>query len=419
MERPSSAHHHLDALTGVRAFAALWVFVFHSWSNAGSPAIHLAIRSQAIDLTPLVAFGWLGVDVFFVLSGFLLTRQAVLKLGRRSPAKTTSRFVSAFGEKYSVFLRRRILRVYPAYYACITALLILAATKVYGHLPGELDLLLHLGMVHNFIEKYIATMNGVFWTMPFEWQFYLVFPLLVIVLRRYGGWSLYAIAFLGVVASKLLVMYTNNGYAQVLLPIRLDAFVAGMCAGAYSVARPPTRASAATAFWVGLGILLATPWVFAGYNQVFHYYDLKGFLRAPWIQVGICLMLLGLTGDRHAGVHIFGNKIVVGLGLISYSIYLWHVPILELLPSFGLIPERTTNFEVSWPRIVATALPVVLLLSTLSYWFIERPFQASGKPAKSVAKRRVPLGKFALSHSLLTLVMWAIVLEGSLILLRG
>ena len=367
----------------------------------------------------MVAFGWLGVDVFFVLSGFLLTRQAVLKLGRRSPAETTSRFVSAFGEKYSVFLRRRILRVYPAYYACITALLILAATKVYGHLPGELDLLLHLGMVHNFIEKYIATMNGVFWTMPFEWQFYLVFPLLVIVLRRYGGWSLYAIAFLGVVASKLLVMYTNNGYAQVLLPIRLDAFVAGMCAGAYSVARPPTRASAATAFWVGLGILLATPWVFAGYNQVFHYYDLKGFLRAPWIQVGICLMLLGLTGDRHVGVHIFGNKIVVGLGLISYSIYLLHVPILELLPRLGLIPQRTTLVAASWWHILATALPLVLLLSTLSYWLIERPFQASGKASQPAERRRIRLGIFAFAYPIVTLVIWAIALEAYLFLRSG
>jgi peptidoglycan/LPS O-acetylase OafA/YrhL len=187
MKAASSAHHHLDALTGVRAFAALWVFVFHSWSNAGSPAIRLAIRAQPIDLTPLVAFGWLGVDVFFVLSGFLLTRQAVLKQEHILPAGTASRFVSTFGEKYGSYLRRRILRVYPAYYACLTALLILAAMGVYRHLPGELDLLLHLGMVHNFIEKYIATMNSVFWTMPFEWQFYLVLRRVVVV-RHCASW---------------------------------------------------------------------------------------------------------------------------------------------------------------------------------------------------------------------------------------
>ena len=274
-------------------------------------------------------------------------------------------------------------------------------------------------MVHNFIEKYIATMNGVFWTMPFEWQFYLVFPLLIILLRRYGAWSLYGVALVSVICSKLLVMAIQDGYPQVLLFIRLDEFAAGMCAGAYAFQRPLTRLTATTMFWAGLVVLLATPWVFAGYSEVGHYYDLKGFLRPPWIQIGICLMLLGLTGDHHAGVHIFGNKIVVGLGLISYSIYLWHVPVLELLPTLGLIPVRTTNVEVGWPRILGTALPVVLLLSALSYWLIERPFQASGKTAKALERRRLPFGKFALAYPLLTLVIWAIALEAYLFLRSG
>ena len=416
MKEPSSAHH-LDALTGVRGFAALWVFVFHSWLNSGSPSLLLTIAARSIDLTPLATFGWLGLDVFFVLSGFLLTRQAFLKLQRTVPT-TTSGFVAEFGEKYSSYLRRRILRVYPAYYACITVLLILAATGVYLRLPGKLELLLHLGMVHNFIEKYIATMNGVFWTMPFEWQFYLVFPLLIIVLKRYGAWSLYGVALLGVITSKLLVMYTNDGYPQVLLPIRLDEFAAGMCAGAYAAGRPLTRTLATTAFWAGLVVLLATPWVFAGYSQVGHYYDLKGFLRPPWIQIGICLMLLGLTGDRHAGVHIFGNKIVVGLGLISYSIYLWHVPILELLPRLGLIPVRTTNIEVGWHRILGTALPVVLLLSALSYWFIERPFQELGKASTRTPKAPRSAGLLSAANPILLLFAWAVCLELFLLIYR-
>jgi peptidoglycan/LPS O-acetylase OafA/YrhL len=409
MHSPSSAHH-LDALTGVRAFAALWVFGFHSWLNGGSPAIHLPILAQSIDLTPLATFGWLGLDVFFVLSGFLLTRQALLKLARGATAGSPSGFVGAFGEKYSSYLRRRILRVYPAYYACMTALLILAATGVYLRLPGKVELLLHLGMIHNFIEKYIATMNGVFWTMPFEWQFYLVFPLLFVLLRRYGAWALYATALGSVICSKLLVMAIQDGYPQVLLFIRLDEFAAGMCAGAYAFQRPLTRPTAAMMFGTGLIALLATPWIFAGYTQVGHYYDLKGFLRPPWIQISICLMLLGLTGEHHAGVHIFGNKIIVGIGLISYSIYLLHVPILELLPTLGLTPDRATGGTVSWPRIVATALPLTLLLSGLSYWLIERPFQKLGKASPRILKPRDPGIRFALDPILL-LGVWAICLE--------
>jgi peptidoglycan/LPS O-acetylase OafA/YrhL len=418
METPSRAHH-LEALTGVRAFAALWVFVFHSWLYSGSPAIRLPLLAQSIDLTPLATFGWLGLDVFFVLSGFLLTRQALLKVEQRTFVPTGSHFIAAFGEKYSSYLRRRILRVYPAYYACITVLLIMAATGVYLRIPGKLELLLHLGMVHNFIEKYIATMNGVFWTMPFEWQFYLVFPLLFIVLRRYSAWALYGIALLSVICSKLLVMAMQDGYPQVLLFIRLDEFAAGMCAGAYALARPLARITAATAFWGGLVILLATPWVFAGYDQVGHYYDFKGFLRPPWIQISICLMLLGLTGEHHPGVHVFGNKGVVGIGLISYSIYLWHVPLLELLPTLGLMPERTANVAVSWPRIIGTALPVVLLVSALSYWLIERPFQVSGKAGKSIVRPKKVFRTFTVANPALLLLTWAIALELFLFLRDG
>ena len=95
-------------------------------------------------------------------------------------------------------------------------------------------------------------------------------------------------------------MALQDGYPQVLLFIRLDEFAAGMCAGAYALARPLTRITATAAFWGGLIVLLATPWVFAGYDQVGHYYDFKGFLRPPWIQIGICLMLLGLTGGLPA-----------------------------------------------------------------------------------------------------------------------
>ena len=58
-------------------------------------------------------------------------------------------------------------------------------------------------MIHNFIEKYIATMNGVFWTLPFEWQFYLIFPCLFIVLRRYGAWVLYGSVLIGVIGTLI------------------------------------------------------------------------------------------------------------------------------------------------------------------------------------------------------------------------
>src|SRR5665213_4467636 len=111
---------HVDALTGVRALAAGWVVAYHLWLNAGHPA--LVVPVIHLDLVPLVAMGWLGVDIFFVLSGFVLTWQALHErassIGSSFPRKRESSVVRAeFWHNAGTFLRRRILRVYPAYLA--------------------------------------------------------------------------------------------------------------------------------------------------------------------------------------------------------------------------------------------------------------------------------------------------------------
>src|SRR4029453_14532410 len=162
--RPTLSH--LDALTGVRALAALWIFLYHAWLAGGAAPVLIPLAGSSADLTPWFAFGWLGLDIFFVLSGFLLTRQEWIRLEREgiNEAVTDARRFLKF---CATFLRKRILPVYPAYYGCLTVLMALAATHVYLRLPERLELLLHLGMVHNAVDAYVSTMNGVFWTLPY------------------------------------------------------------------------------------------------------------------------------------------------------------------------------------------------------------------------------------------------------------
>lgn len=369
---------HTDALTGVRAYAALSVVAFHAWLTAGSPAIRVGTGAFSIDLSRFVAYGWIGVDIFFVLSGYLLTRVAIGRLARAG-APAGRGFVARFGESWWSFLRRRILRVYPAYYACLTVLLALAATGIYLRVPENLDMFMHLFMVHNFVERYIVTINGVFWTLPFEFHFYLAFPLLFVAMRRLGPLALYACAVAVVLATKTIVLATNDGYPQVLLFIRIDAFCAGMAAGAATYHRPISRSRATLAFAAGLAGLLAIPFAFAEQRGVVHYYDLLGFVRPFWIQASICLLLVAITGSRTRGVALFDNRIVVWLGLVSYSIYLWHVPLLELLPTLGLGAGDAPASAPRYARVLLHLLPVLIAVSALSYYAIERPFQTAGR----------------------------------------
>ena len=93
-------------------------------------------RGLRADFTPWFAFGWLGLDIFFILSGFLLTRQEWIRHERKGDANEARRRCGRFSAFCGTFLRKRILRVYPAYYGCLTLLMALAATQLYLRLPG-------------------------------------------------------------------------------------------------------------------------------------------------------------------------------------------------------------------------------------------------------------------------------------------
>ena len=365
---------HLDALTGVRALAALWVFAYHAWLASGAKPVLIALAGLEVNLTPWFAFGWLGLDIFFVLSGFLLTRQEWIRLQRDGSGHAVHE-MRAFLTFCAMFLRKRILRVYPAYYGCLTLLMALAAAHLYLRLPGRLELLLHLPMMHNLVDAYVSTLNGVFWTLPFEWQFYLFFPLLFVLLVRSGPWTLAIVGLAIVCAAKAYVVVTSDGTMHAQLPIRLDAFILGMCAGRFAARTPLGGSVAPFAFHAGLLALLCTPLLFFDLPTGNHYYTVKGFVRPLWIQLGVILMLLGMTGARHPGVAIFGNRLSVGLGLISYSIYLLHVPVLELFIAYRPRQGLLATLPFGLPMVLAGALPLVIAASFVSYKLIEQPFQ--------------------------------------------
>jgi peptidoglycan/LPS O-acetylase OafA/YrhL len=367
---------HIAALTGVRALAALWVVLFHAWILAGNPKATLPLLITQVDLTPIFAFGWLGVDLFFVLSGFLLTRQAWTKVARGT---ASGWLPSQFGETYLSFLKRRVLRVYPAYFATISILLVFAALHIYRSPPEKMDLLLHLVMFHNLVERYFVTINDVFWSIPFEWQFYLVFPLLFVALRRTNLIAFYVVAAVLALSTRVWVIIHSDGYMQLHLPIRLDAFVAGMCAATFAEHHRLQRWPAFIAFTLGLAGLLGTSWIYSAYPSPVTISMPIALTRPLWVQASICLFLLGLSAEPHPGVRLFSNRLVVWLGLISYSIYLVHVPVLLLLLQLGAYPLRGSVVTSSLGRVLVTAMPAVIATSAVLYYLIERPFQTRGK----------------------------------------
>ncbi|MCE7951426.1 MAG: acyltransferase [Xanthomonadales bacterium PRO7] len=358
---------YVPALTGLRGLAAGWVLVFHLWQFSGSPALVIHIADFAIHLTPLAASGFLGVDLFFGLSGFLLS----MPFHRAALARAPMPNLRTFGI-------RRCRRVLPAYYANLA--IIVAVLFALGQVSSltSLNLVSHLLLVQNLVPVR-ETFNGVYWTMPIEWDFYAVLPVLMFTLvRSRAGLVLLGVLAL-VLAFRLLCYgaYFNEPWANhfdygwiVQLPARLDEFFFGVLGAGIFVRRPPSaRAGNALLITGAVGIALAMA-VFARVgNDLLPPQMPWMLLHFTWIGAAFGAFILGAAGQRSW----FCWRWLAWLGLISYSLYLWHYPLLEAAQHFHLLGTGDTT-ALLFTTLIAT--PAILLVSWLSQHCVERPFLA-------------------------------------------
>jgi peptidoglycan/LPS O-acetylase OafA/YrhL len=164
-ERSESNGHWAD-LDGLRAIAILLVLSRHSLRPFVSEDTYQSVVAVGpIDLTPLVLNGWIGVDLFFVLSGFLIGRQAWR------------------GDSLRRFWFKRLTRILPAYWACLGIVAI--GLSIAGTWPmSGVDFLAHLVMLQDYTGSVFVPS---FWSLGAEEKFYLLAPLLVFVLARSSG----------------------------------------------------------------------------------------------------------------------------------------------------------------------------------------------------------------------------------------
>jgi peptidoglycan/LPS O-acetylase OafA/YrhL len=258
-------------------------------------------------------------------------------------------------------------------------LLLLGWWGIYRAPPGLTDLSLHLVMFHNINPRYIDSINGVFWSMPFEWQFYLIFPLLILpVLRARTRW-LVAGAVVVALCMKLVSALHGPGAEIAQLPWRIDEFVAGMAGAAVAVRSGWSPRAYARLTWIAAGALVLGAWIVGVRDATWWQPGAMPIIRAAWIDVGVASLLIGISGAMTPIARIFASRVMVFLGAISYSIYLWHLPTLELTrwAMRTHFPAKPVVFDY------AIAIVAILAISTLSYYLIERPFHAPSREGAS------------------------------------
>lgn len=373
------AKHYIRGLTGLRGFAAVWVYLHHSWSFSGPRKIAVDLGGFSLDLTAWFSIGWAGVDIFYVLSGFLLC----LPFSEHAHG-----FAGPVALRY--YFLRRLLRVLPAYYAQIAILLLLASLQLYPYAIHWGDVLLHALMLHNWDPVFNSSINGVYWTLPVEFGFYLLLPLLAWWLPGRRWIALLVLALVLTIGYRLLVFQSLAGqgieykvWRLEQFPGHLDQFVIGMLAAHWYVSLTHSRFELAgqtvfdprwsnllfVAGWVGIGLLI----------QFF----LKGRHLAYWnghpmlfvwhglVAICIAMSILGTALGSPLARLLLNNRLAVFVGVISYSLYLWHLPILNWV-------KQTAWFQgyqgYVFPAYFLLTLPMVLLLSWISYFLVERPF---------------------------------------------
>jgi len=344
---------YIEKLDHIRFLAAFAVIEFHSdiWMRSiGAPREPLPL--------PLFHQGYVGVALFMVISGFILT------------AITYDKQIETWR-----FYLNRILRIYP--------LLIFVVTLGYFVTPDPreastgVDYLLALLPISNLYRLHYGAYGGVLFSVAIELQFYLLFPALAYFLRRYGIRH-YVEVIMALIALRGVVFAlqgTVHHLAYFSIFGALDIFLIGALAWIVYIKTPMRRYSGWTvlAVFVGINIVI---WAAHAHRSFFHF-DFDGVTSdgtsrsALWIVwptlEGLMFAALVLVYLR-SGFSMPFAGVFAYLGKISYSLYVWHTIIF-----LGLVRSHL-NFLPAFEMGLFVVLPLAVLISHFSYRLIERPF---------------------------------------------
>ncbi|GAA4225314.1 peptidoglycan/LPS O-acetylase OafA/YrhL [Streptosporangium album] len=345
----------LAGLDGIRGVAALFVMVHHCWllSFPGYPA------NTGPAWLGWLLYGHFAVVVFIVLSGFSL---AV------SPARSAWRLGGV-----RRFARRRAWRILPPYWAALVFSLVIAWTLVPQ--PGEGAPTAKSVAVYGLLLQDLfgaPSPNGAFWSIAVEAQLYLVFPLLLLVLRRAGAAVMLAAVTVVVAAVGLLA----PGVPLVDMLMRLTPqfavlFAVGVVATGVIAAEEHVRRLP----WHWMALLAAVPVsvviVVRGSVWTVENYFWIDMALGP--AVGLLLAAVS-TGRPVALVRLLDLRPIRSLGSFSYTLYLIHAPIVVVLFQSVVAPHLPAGLP-SFLTVLALAVPVSLLAARSFAAVFELPFQ--------------------------------------------
>ncbi|HEY2477614.1 MAG TPA: acyltransferase family protein [Solirubrobacterales bacterium] len=387
MSRPrDSRFPFMPGIDALRALAVLAVFGYHA----------------GLDWVP---GGFLGVDVFFVISGYLITSLLLREF------RTTDHI------ELGRFWLRRARRLLPAVGVLIAVAMIVSAIAEpdrIGQIRGDaLSSLFYFANWHfifthtSYFEQFgRPSLFTHLWSLSVEEQFYLFWPLIFAAgMKLFGRRRLLIGVLAGATGSVVLAwILFDPGHDASRIYYGTDTHAVGLLAGvALALVWSPTELRTHKSFGPLVGPILDALGVIAlGYLILsfvhVHDYDLALWHGGyAWVAIATALLLAALAHPAARLGGIIGRPALLWLGLRSYSFYLWHWPVLAM---------TRPGVDVSLPRGVLIPLQLIacLVLADLSYRFVELPFSGKAKLP------RMPEGWLRVARPALTLSVLGVIL---------
>ncbi|MDC0196892.1 acyltransferase, partial [bacterium] len=303
--------------------------------------------------------GFLGVDVFFVISGYLITSIIVSDIRNNS-----------FSFRY--FYERRIRRIIPALFFMLLFSLILAWLFL---LPDQLEnysysLLGSIFFYSNFHFHYAGLQYAAesslklpllhTWSLAIEEQYYIIFPVALYLVSKYLKRYILAIFVLGFVGSLLLAHWASITHPSInfySLPTRGWELLAGALLAELEIRYSRRSSRLLTQIMPALGLLMILFSIGVFNHQILHpsIYSL--------IPITGCVLLIWFCQRDGFITKILSNKLLVGMGLISYSLYLWHHPIFAFARITGFADEQIYKSLL--------LILICVLFACFTYYFVE------------------------------------------------
>lgn len=335
----------LPSLNGIRAICILFVLGAHCAVSDGFPA-------EWQTASHFIVSGKLGVTVFFVLSGFLITYLL------------SNEELQTGGISLTGFYARRCLRILPVYYAFILAVAILESFT-----PIALTASQYLSSV-TFTKNIFARswIDGHLWSLAVEEQFYLLWPFLVSRLGIRGRLIVALAMVLAAPAFRVGFYVTGHGYHAVYsFPANMDSLMIGSVAGMWVSRRPVEAVMLFT--WHPLAVrLVALMSIYVVW--VLNATLTGGKFTVPFgatVQASAAAYLIGSYAiHRHGfGYWLLNLPVMNQLGILSFSIYIWQQPFFTKAEEFG----ESRVWILTFPFNVVSAVAI----ATVSYYTLERP----------------------------------------------